>query len=101
MSVKTLLTASRAIVCGSAPSYSAGYAIVPTPMMKPWPGMRRGTEWTVPIIPGFVIVAVVPAKSSGASLFVRTLRIRSSYAAKNPAKSSSSASLDVRHEQRT
>ena len=28
----------RAIVCGSAPSYSAGYPIVPTPMMNPWPG---------------------------------------------------------------
>ena len=49
-------------------------------MMKPWPGMSRGTEWTVPIIPGFVIVPVVPAKSSGVSLFVRTLRISSSYA---------------------
>ena len=61
--------------------------------MKPWPGMSRGTEWTVPIIPGLVIVAVVPAKSSGESLFVRTLRMSSSYAAKNDAKSSSSACL--------
>ena len=47
-------------------------------MMKPCPGMRRGTECTVPIIPGFVIVPVVPAKSSGESLFVRTLRMSSS-----------------------
>ena len=46
--------------------------------MKPWPGMRRGTECTVPIIPGLVIVAVVPAKSSGESLPARTLRMRSS-----------------------
>ena len=36
--------------------------------MKPWPGMSRGTECTVPIIPGLVIVPVVPAKSSGESL---------------------------------
>ena len=28
-------------------------------------GMSRGTEWTVPIVPGLVIVPVVPAKSSG------------------------------------
>ena len=55
--------------------------------------MSRGTEWTVPIIPGLVIVPVVPAKSSGESLFVRTLRISSSYAAKKVAKSSSSACL--------
>ena len=39
--------------------------MLPTPTMKPWPGMSRGTECTVPIIPGFVIVHVVPAKSSG------------------------------------
>ena len=33
--------------------------------MNPCPGIRRGTECTVPIIPGFVMVPVVPAKSSG------------------------------------
>ena len=31
--------------------------------------MRRGTECIVPIVPGFVIDTVVPAKSSGVSLF--------------------------------
>ena len=59
--------------------------------MKPWPGIRRGTECTVPIVPGFVMVAVVLAKSSGVMAPVRTLRIISSYAAKKPAKSNSSA----------
>ncbi len=63
--------------------------------MNPWPGMRRGTEWTVPIIPGLVMVTVVPAKSSGVIAPVRTLRINSSYAAKNPAKSRSSACLTL------
>ena len=91
MSVITLLMPSRATVWGSAPSYSAGYPIAPTPRMKPWPGMRRGTECTVPIIPGLVIVPVVPAKSSGVMPPTRTLRISSSYAAKNAAKSRSSA----------
>ena len=45
--------------------------IAPTPTMTPWPGMRRGTECIVPIVPGFVIDTVVPAKSSGVSLLVR------------------------------
>jgi hypothetical protein len=54
--------------------------------------MRRGTDWTVPIVPGFVSVTVTPAKSSGAILLVRTLRMSSSYAAQNPRKSSVSAS---------
>ena len=47
-------------------------------MIAPWPGIRRGTECMVPIVPGFVIETVVPAKSSTASLFVRALRISSS-----------------------
>ncbi len=46
--------------------------------MAPWPGMSRGTDWTVPMVPGLVRVTVAPAKSSGVSLFVRTLRMRSS-----------------------
>ena len=41
---------------------------VPTPTMTPWPGMSRGTDCTVPIVPGLVSVTVVPAKSSGAEL---------------------------------
>jgi hypothetical protein len=40
--------------------------------------MSRGTDWTVPIVPGLVSVTVVPAKSSGESLLLRTLRISSS-----------------------
>jgi hypothetical protein len=38
--------------------------------MTPWPVMRRGTEWLVPMPPGLVSDAVVPAKSST----VRVLR---------------------------
>ena len=62
--------------------------------------MRRGTECTVPIMPGLVIVTVVPAKSSGASLFVRTLRMSSSYAARNAGEVERVGVLDVRDEQR-
>ena len=40
--------------------------------------MRRGTELTVPIVPGLVSVAVVPAKSSAVSAPVRALRTSSS-----------------------
>ncbi len=78
MSVTTLLTPMRAIVCGSAPWYSGGWSIEPTPTITPWPGISRGTECIVPIIPGFVIDTVVPAKSSGVIDFVRTLRSSSS-----------------------
>ena len=78
MSVVTLLTASWANAAGSAPSNSAGYPMLPTPTMKPWPGINRGTEWTVPIMPGLVMVHVVPLKSSGEILLLRTLAIRAS-----------------------
>ena len=47
-------------------------------MTKPWPGISRGTEWTVPIMPGFVIVQVVPAKSSGDTVPPRTFSMSSS-----------------------
>ena len=47
-------------------------------MMAPCPGMRRGTDCTVPSVPGLVSDTVVPAKSSGAILLVWILRIRSS-----------------------
>ena len=40
--------------------------------------MRRGTECIVPMVPGFVIVPVVPAKSSGESWPERTLPTASS-----------------------
>ena len=47
-------------------------------MIEPWPGMSRGTERSVPMVPGLVSVTVTPAKSSTVSLLVLTLRIRSS-----------------------
>ena len=74
----TLLTASRARVSGEAPWYSAGYSIAPTPMIVPWPCISRGTEWTVPIVPGLVRLIVVPAKSSTVSLLLRARRTMSS-----------------------
>ena len=40
--------------------------------------MRRGTDCTVPMVPGLVSDTVTPAKSSGASLLERTLRMSSS-----------------------
>jgi hypothetical protein len=61
--------------------------------MRPWPGISRGTECSVPITPGFVIDTVVPAKSSAVILLSRTRRSRSSYAAWNWRKSSVSAAL--------
>ena len=73
-----LLTASRARVSSEAPWYSAGYSIAPTPMIVPWPFISRGTEWLVPIVPGFVRLIVVPAKSSAPSLPVRARRTTSS-----------------------
>ena len=66
---------------------------------RPWPGISRGTESCGPDRAGLVRVTVVPAKSSGVSLFARTLRMTSSYAAQNPAKSSVVGALDVRHQQ--
>ena len=56
----------------------AGYSSAPAPMIAPWPTVRRGTEWTVPMPPGFVSEIVVPPKSSTVSLFARALRTRSS-----------------------
>ena len=76
--VITLLTASRARVSAAAPRNSAGYSMAPTPMIAPWPAMSRGTLWTVPMLPGFVSVIVVPAKSSAVSLPARARRTRSS-----------------------
>src|SRR3954451_20952058 len=78
---------------GFMPLNSAGYSIAPTPMMAPWPAISRGTEWTVPMVPGLVRLIVVPAKSSAVSLPVRALRIRSSYAAQKREKSTVSAFL--------
>ena len=61
--------------------------------MVPCPCISRGTEWTVPMVPGFVRLIVVPVKSSAVSLLLRALRTTSSYAAQNREKSSDSAFL--------
>ena len=68
VSVIILETASVAIVWSDAPWNSGGYSIEPTPTMTPWPAMRRGTEWLVPMPPGLVRLAVVPWKSETSSL---------------------------------
>jgi hypothetical protein len=60
------------------PWNSAGYSRAPAPMMQPWPFMRRGTECTVPMPPGFVSEIVAPWKSSALSLFCRARDTRSS-----------------------
>ena len=73
-----LLIASRARVSSLAPAYSAGYSSAPTPMIAPWPCMSRGTEWTVPMVPGLVRLTVVPAKSSTVSEPARARRTTSS-----------------------
>ena len=88
-----LLMASRASVSSDAPAYSAGYSIAPTPTMQPWPGISLGTECTVPMVPGLVMLAVVPWKSSTVSLPARARRTRSSYVVQNRRKSISSAAL--------
>src|SRR5882762_11592826 len=67
--------------------------IAPVAMIEPCPFMRRGTEATVPIVPGFVSVIVAPAKSSGTSLLVRALSTSASYVVWKVAKSMPSACL--------
>ena len=47
-------------------------------MIAPWPFIRRGTEWLVPIVPGLVRLIVVPWKSVTWSLSLRALRTTSS-----------------------
>ena len=61
--------------------------------MHPWPAISRGTECSVPIVPGLVSVAVVPWKSATASLPARARRTTSSYVVQNWRKSISSAAL--------
>ena len=62
-------------------------------MIVPCPAISRGTEWTVPIVPGLVRLIVVPTKSSAVSLLPRARRTTSSYADQKPAKSIVSAPL--------
>ena len=52
--------------------------MLPTPTMNPCPGISRGTECTVPIMPGSVIEHVVPAKSSGEIFPLRTFTMSAS-----------------------
>ena len=52
--------------------------MAPVAMMAPWPGIRRGTEPTVPTVPGLVSEIVVPWKSSTVRRPVRARAIRSS-----------------------
>ena len=93
VSVITLLMALRAIASSEAPCHSGGYSMAPTPTIAPWPRIRRGTEWLVPIVPGLVSEMVVPWKSSTVSWPSRALRTTSSYAVQNAAKSIVSAPL--------
>ena len=60
--------------------------------MAPWPAIKRGTDCTVPSVPGFVSDTVAPTKSSAPKLALWTLRTRSSYASRNVRKSMVSAS---------
>ncbi len=78
VSVRTRLIALRVRVSSEAPWNPGGYSIEPTPMIAPWPFIRRGTEWLVPIVPGLVRLIVVPWKSETCSLPPRALRTRSS-----------------------
>jgi hypothetical protein len=71
--VTVLPTASSASVAGSAPRYSAGKSIAPTPMIAAWPAISLGTDITVPTVPGLVMVTVVSAKSATVSLLALTL----------------------------
>ena len=75
------------------PWNSAGYSRAPAPTMQPWPFIRRGTEWTVPMPPGLVSEIVVPWKSAAVSLLARVREMRSSYEARNSSNVSVSARL--------
>ncbi len=73
-------TPLAASVAGSAPSHSGGYLMAPTPTIVPCPGMRRGTDCTVPTVPGLVRVMVVSAKRSASARPSRTVATTASYA---------------------
>ena len=78
VSVMILLMPMSASFSSLAPWNSAGYSIAPTPTIVPWPTVRRGTEWLVPIVPGLVRLIVTPEKSSLVSALLRALRTISS-----------------------
>ncbi len=78
VSVITLEMPRRFSVSWEVPWNSAGYSIAPTPMITDCPGIRRGTECTVPMPPGLVSETVTPEKSSIVSLLSRARRTMSS-----------------------
>ena len=55
-----------AIRSSLAPWNSAGYSIAPAPTIAPWPDISRGTECTVPSVPGLVREIVTRARAAGA-----------------------------------
>ena len=97
--MRILLTALRLSVSVLAPCHSAGYSSAPTPMIAPWPCIRRGTEWTVPMVPGLVRVIVVPWKSSTVSLLPRALRTIVLVGGPEVGEVHRLGGLDARHEQ--
>ncbi len=74
----TFDTPSALIFSGGVWRHSTGYASEPAATIVPCPGIRRGTEATVPSPPGFVRLMLVPWKSSAVRLFSRVLVISSS-----------------------
>ena len=71
------------IVEGDIAWYSAGYCIAPVAIIVPWPTINLGTEKTVPIVPGFVSVIVVPVNSDGSIVPFLELATRFSYDSRN------------------
>ena len=54
--------------------------MAPVAMIAPWPGIKRGTEPSVPTVPGLVSEMVVPSKSGTVSLLLRARTTMSSKA---------------------
>src|SRR5438132_692487 len=64
-------------------------------MMAAWPAIRRGTEAIVPIVPGLVIVTVVPAKSSGGRLLEALLHALGRHGGDTPERTGLDGELPV------
>ena len=62
--------------------------MAPVAMIAPWPGIRRGTDPSVPTVPGLVSEIVVPSKSCTVSLLLRARDTMSSNAFHDTARSS-------------
>ena len=76
------MTFSAPIIAPMFPS-PTGYAIEPVATIVPWPSIRRGTDATVPIPPGFVSEMLAPTRSSAPSVFVRAFSTSALYASRN------------------